>query len=56
LVRIAAEIRKKIQKKFFLAGYPGNKSNFLGPKRIFWLHLVPGTYLQKKDIKNIGST
>jgi hypothetical protein len=41
---------KKIQKNFFLGIYPGTKSPFLGPKNFsnfFWLHLVPGTTIEK---------
>jgi hypothetical protein len=48
------KIQEKDLKKIFLAGYPGTKFLFLGPKmfsKFFWLHLVPGTYTVKKLIK-----
>jgi hypothetical protein len=41
--------------KLFLAGYPGTKSSFLGPKNFsnfFQLKLVPGTTILKKIKKH----
>ena len=56
MVQKPLKIQEKSSKKFFLGIYPGTKSPFLGPKNFpnfVWLHLVPGTTIEKK---NTGST
>jgi hypothetical protein len=48
---------QKIQENSLLGIYPGTKSHFLGLKnflKLFWLHLVPGTTIEKIK-KNTGS-
>jgi hypothetical protein len=45
------KIQEKKSKKFLGGIYPGTKSPFLRPKNFpnfFWLHLVPGTTIEKK--------
>jgi hypothetical protein len=47
-------IQEKYSKKIFHWGiYRGTKSLFLGPKNFsnfFWLHLVPGTTIEKTQV------
>ena len=50
-LKIQEKYKKNIQKKIFLASYPGSESPILGPKKrsnFFWLQLVPGTTIYKK--------
>jgi hypothetical protein len=45
-------LKRKIQKNFFLDILPGTKSPFLRTKKFpnfFWLQLVPGTSIEKKN-------
>jgi hypothetical protein len=59
MIQKPLKIHEKIQKKIFFAIYPGTHYPFLGLKKFskfFWLQIVPGTAIQKKFLKNVGST
>jgi hypothetical protein len=53
MVQHPLKIQEKSSKKIFFGYLPGTKSTFLGPNNFsnfFWLHLVPGTTIEKKNI------
>jgi hypothetical protein len=55
MVQNPLKIQEKNSKKFFFGYLTGTKSPFLRPKNFpnfFWLHLVPGTTIEKKIKKH----
>jgi hypothetical protein len=60
MVQKPLKIQEKIQKNFLLGIYPGTKSPFLGPKKVFefFLAAVSTRYYHRKKIrkKHTGST